>query len=76
MRRVRWLATMRHIALSTYAEGPCNGTIEMRELPVVAAPRLSLPILGASQQAAPTAEWVCGRCGKRWLREPLPDEAL
>ncbi|MBL9003852.1 MAG: hypothetical protein JNJ46_06380 [Myxococcales bacterium] len=69
---------MRHIALTGFAQGPCNGLIEMRQLarPPVPEPLLRLPILGASPTSPVTQEWLCTRCGQRWPHEPLPQEAL
>ncbi len=58
MRRLWWLIAMRHIALSSYVDGPCNGTIEMKALSQPAAPRLSLPILGAAPMDAPRGCWA------------------
>lgn len=72
---------MRHIALLSADAPPCNG--EIRHLPPSAnkpatanRPYPSLPILGAPAQSEPVGEWVCDRCGMKWQREPLPQEAL
>lgn len=66
---------MRHIALVSFAEGPCNGTIDMVQRRAEPQP-FRLPILGAPAQEPVTSEWLCQRCGQRWQREPLPQEAL
>ncbi len=66
---------MRHIALTSYRDGPCNGAIEVVQRSAEPRP-LRLPILGAPPPEAVTQEWMCQRCGQRWLREPLPQEAL
>ena len=67
---------MRHIALTSFADGPCNGAIEVQALQQNRPTVLHLPILGAQPVASATHEWRCLRCGQRWLREPLPQEAL
>lgn len=67
---------MRHIAVTSFSDGPCNGLIEER--PILAAPAavVRLPILGAGSATAAIQEWQCTRCGQRWPHEPLPQDAL
>jgi len=66
---------VRHIALTGFGDGACNGNIERVARPPQAQP-FRLPILGAPQPEPLTEEWLCQRCGQRWQREPLPQEAL
>jgi len=73
------LTTLRHISIAGFGGSPCHGHISRVESAApVANPRRLLPILGAPEGAAssPRASWVCERCGQRWDREPLPEEAL
>jgi len=67
---------VRHIALTSFSDGPCNGQIEVRQLASERTASLRLPILGAPPAPSATQEWHCTRCGQRWAREPLPQEAL
>ena len=78
---------MRHIAVPGFLTSPCNGLVEEVAIPPEAAPpapaHRSLPIVNAAGQlfhagvpAAPTIVWLCRGCGKKWDREPLPDETL
>lgn len=67
---------MQHIEVTGYGAVPCQG--EVREVAVEqpARPR-SLPIYQSGGGSdGPARAWECTRCGKRWTREPLPDEAL
>jgi hypothetical protein len=73
------LTTLRHISISGFGGSPCNGRLlQVESSAPVANPRRSLPILGApSGSPSPLVlTWVCERCGQRWEREPLPEEAL
>ena len=63
---------MRHIELTGFSDGACNGHIE-RVAPAAGA-AFRLPILGAPQPESLTEEWLCQRCGQRWQREPLPQK--
>ena len=72
---------MRHITLPSFDAPPCNGEIHFIPLSPkdeAPSPHRSLPILGQRIVAdgPPSGEWVCGRCGQKWSREPLPQDAL
>lgn len=67
---------MRHIAVTSFSDGPCNGLIEERPILAERAAVVRLPILGAGSAKAATQEWQCRRCGQRWSHEPLPQDAL
>ncbi|MCS6911982.1 MAG: hypothetical protein RMK29_01225 [Myxococcales bacterium] len=62
---------MVHIEIVRHGEPPCGGPV--RPEPPPEPPRRALPVLGAPP---PPVVWVCDRCGRRWNREPRPDEAL
>jgi len=63
---------MKHIEILATAAPPCHGEVRV----VVQEPprRPSLPLYGSTPPR--TEVWVCDRCGKRWDREPSPQEAL
>jgi hypothetical protein len=64
---------MHHIEVLAYGTPPCNGEVRLEQ--TTAERRRALPLYGGPERPE-TRIWVCARCGKRWEREPSPQEVL